>query len=178
MAAGRQRSSTQSLLVCILSISLVLTGGCVSGLFGPPEPQDRPVYVNLINEHNTSQTFELWVGEGAELEGIQVNRATGGDHNTTEGRAGISNHHPGDYHTVLSLSFPDDVRLYGRYTLAPNGSRDWYMPEPFGQTVFVVVIYNEDRVTTWISVSCDRDVLYGFSVEATYYGGSGGYSCL
>lgn len=166
------------LFLPLVLVGMVLLAGCVSGLFGPPEAQDRPIYINFTNSANTSHTLELWTGEGKELSGIRVHRSTGGDYNMTEGTAGISTSDPGDTHTVMSLSFPEQTQLYGRYTLEPGGTRTWTMAEPYGRTVFVIVVYNDDHVTVWKSVSCDNSVLYGFGVEVTSYGAPGAYSCL
>lgn len=171
-----RRGISPSLSHLLIFLTLVLAAWYLTGVFGPPEPQDRPIYVNFSNTDNTSHTFELWIAEGTELSGIRVRRATGGDYNGSEGHAGISTHDPGP-HTAMSLEFPADVQLYGRYTLPPNGSVDWTMAEPYGQTVFVVVVYGHDRVTTWVSVSCDTSVLYHFGVVSTDYGGYGGYFC-
>lgn len=164
-------------LLLVLSVGALVLFGYVFSPFGDPEPQDRPIVVNFTNSANTSHTLELWVGEGRELSGIGVHRSTGGDYNTTEGTAGISSTDPGGYHTVMSLSFPERVRLYGRYTLDSGETRTWTMAEPFGRTVFVVVVSNDDHVTAWKSVSCDDNVLYGFGVEVTSYGAPGAYSC-
>lgn len=148
----------------------------MSGTSGPPTPQERPVYINFTNGDNTSRTLELWAGKGPELNGIRVHRSSGGDYNATAGRAGISTNDPGDYHTITSLTFPDQADLYRRYTLEPGATRTWTMAEPFGQTVFVIVVYNDDHVTVWKSVTCD-EVLSGFGVEVTYYGAPGAYTC-
>lgn len=144
---------------------------------GSPQPQERPILINMTNGVNSSQTLELWVGQGTVLTNITVHRSTGGDYTTTEGRAGISTTDPGDHHEVTSLTFPEGVRLYGRHTLEPGATRTWTMAEPYARTVFVVVVYDGGRVTVWKSVSCD-DVLYGFGVETTSYGAVGSYRCL
>lgn len=155
---------------------VVLLAGCTAWPIGDQQPQERPIFINMTNGVNSSQTLELWIGEGTLLSNITVHRSTGGDYNTTEGRAGISTSDPGDYHDVTSLTFPDDAYLYGRYTLEPGATRTWTMAEPYARTVFVVVVYDGDRVTVWKSVSCD-DVLYGFGVRTTSYGAVGSYSC-
>ena len=97
------------------------------------------MFINFTNSATTSHTLELWTGEGTELDGIRVHRSTGGDYNTTAGTAGISTNSPGDAHTVSFLSFPEEVQLYGRYTLESGATRTWTMAEPYGQTVFVVL---------------------------------------
>ncbi|MFC4451361.1 MULTISPECIES: hypothetical protein [Halorussus] len=52
------------------------------------------------------------------------------------------------------------------------------MAEPYGQTVFVIVVYTDDHVKIWKSVSCDNGLLYGFKTEVTSYGAPGAYTCL
>lgn len=167
-------------------VVFVLAGCCFIALFvmgallgssGTSSPQEHSVFVNFTNSAETSHTLELWTGEGTELDGIRVHRSTGGDYNTTAGTAGISTSHPGDTHTVTSLSFPDEVELYGRYTLDPGTTRTWTMAEPYSPTVYVIVVYTDDHVKVWKSVSCDDDTLYGFKVEVTSYGAPGAYNC-
>jgi hypothetical protein len=51
------------------------------------------------------------------------------------------------------------------------------MAEPYEQTVFVVVVYTDDHVKTWKSVSCEDGILYGFKTEVTSYGAPGTYTC-
>lgn len=178
MTMPRLRRRTTLLLFTVLCVGALFLTGALPGISGPPEPQERPVFINFTNTANTSHTLELWTGEGTELDGIRVHRSTGGDYNTTEGTAGISSHYPGDYHTVTFLSFPEGVQLYGRYTLEPGATRTWTMAEPYGQTVFVVVVYTDDHVKIWKSVSCDNGVLSGFKVQVTSYGAPGAFSCL
>ena len=166
------------LLLTGLCFGVLLLMGTLLGISGTPEPQERPVVINFTNSANTSHTLEMWTGEGTEVHGIRIHRSTGGDYNTTEGTAGISSSYPGDFHTVTFLSFPKEVQLYGRYTLEPDATRTWTMAEPYGQTVFVIVVYTDDHVKMWKSVSCDNGVLYGFKVRVTSYGAPGAYSCL
>ena len=157
-----------------LVLGLVLAG-CAAAPTGESTPQERPVFVNLTNAADRSHTLELWVAEDP-LTGIRVHRSTGGDYTTRTSPAGLSTTAPGP-HTITSLTFPKRAALYGRYTLAPGATRTWTMAEPYPETVFVVVVYDGDRVTVWNSVTCDG-VLYGFGVEATATGGPGAYHCL
>ena len=166
------------LVLAGLCFCALLVVGTLPGSSGTPTPQERPVFINFTNSADTSHTLELWTGKGPELDGVRVHRSTGGDYNTTEGTAGISSTSPGDVHTVTSLSFPKETNLYGRYTLAPGTTRTWTMAEPYGQTVFVIVVYTDDQVKEWGSVSCDNGVLYGFKTEVTSDGAPGTYHCL
>lgn len=152
---------------------LLVLVGCASIPFLDDTPQERPVLVNMTNARETSQEFELWLGDGPLVHNITVHASTKGDYNFTTGRAASSSV---EFYNATSVSFPPGARLYGRYTLEPGGSVELIIEEPFGDTVFMVVIYGNDGARTFDSVGCEG-VLYGFRVSARPYGSSGAFQC-
>lgn len=117
----------RSLLFLVLLLGLT---GCIGNPLGGSAPQDRPVYINLTNEANTSHTFELWVAE-APLDGVQVYMANRSDYTVNMGDVGIGTHDTGDHQITSYLTFPDRATLYGRYTLDPTGFRHGPWPNRF-----------------------------------------------
>lgn len=156
-------------------VLMVIVAGCPANPFDRIGPQERPIYVNLTNTANTSHTLELWAAE-APLD-VEVNMVNRSDYSADMGEAGISNHDTGDYQITSSLSFPERATLYGRYTLEPGGTVDFNMSEPYADTVYAVVIYNEDKVTSWVDFHCP-EVMYAFGVTSTHYGASAGAACF
>jgi hypothetical protein len=162
----------------LLGLLLLLgLAGCTGIPFAEPEPQDRAIFVNITNQANTSHTFEVWMGEDP-LDQVQVHMANRSDYTVEMGEVGVGVHDTGDYQITSSLTFPERAAFYGRYTLEPGGTQTWTMPEPYPDTVFVVVIYNDDKVIGWVETSCDEGVMTGFGVTNHHYGPSGAFNCV
>lgn len=157
---------------------LLLLGltGCMAIPTVEPTPQEQPIHVNQTNTANTTHTFELWMADYP-LTQVQAHMANESDDIMNMGEAAVSSTNTGDYHIPTSLTFPNQSILYGRYTLNPGETQTLSISEPYPDTVFVVVVYDDDNVEGWVEISCGDGTLTRFKVRNYNTTPNAGISC-
>lgn len=159
----------------VIGLAVLITlGGCSAVPLGNPAPQEQPIIIDLTNDTNETYTIELWYGPSP-LEGVRVHESNKTDYYTEMGEVGVGVVEP---YSATSLSFPEEATFYGRFTLDSNRTERWSMHEPYPDTVFVAVVYNNSGVVGWVEASCGRGQKRGLGVTVHDYGPSGSSGCI
>lgn len=166
--------TTKALPALFLGV-LVITTGCLTGPFTGPSTQQGPVGLNLTNDDNDTNTFEVFVVDRPA--NLTIEDADRGNYSADIGEAGISNHKLNSYNnTVTGIEPPDTARTHGRYVMDPGETNLSNITNFKDDSAVVVVIYHNSTVASYVTSQCDGD-LVAVRVMMHYYGASGAYDC-
>jgi|AntDeeMetagen681_2_1112603.scaffolds.fasta_scaffold12173_2 hypothetical protein len=166
-------STTVRSLSVLCLVALLISAGCSAGTFTGPSGQKGPVGLNVTNAANDTHTFEVFV---VELPANVTVQLPDGRKQSDDIDPGLVSTGPGVYQAYTAVEPPNSARLHGRYTLNPNEtniSNISSLPENFA---VIVTIHENDDVVSWVSATCDGDLVY-LGVTMRYYGSDNVYNC-
>ncbi|WP_155120671.1 hypothetical protein [Haloprofundus marisrubri] len=154
--------------------SMVILAGCsMAPLMGGD--QQGPVTVGLINDGNSTYSFEVWVAEGP-LDGIQVQKGNGETVTVPAGPGLTKFNYSGKTPRTTSVQLPESARDIKQISISPGEVDEFTIEDPPSDPVVVVTVRNDTRVIALVTAACSGDFNY---LEVTTLDGraTAGYNC-
>lgn len=156
-------------LLC-LGILLVLAG-CTAGPIGG---QEGSVAVTVNNSANVTYTFEVSV---VELPANVTLRRSDGINSTGPIGPGLTTTEPPDNEFYTAVELPDSAKRNGQYSLEPGEENHSSIEEfPRNFAVVVVIYQDENEIVSWVSATCDGNLVF-LEVTMFHYGSGSAYNC-